>query len=203
MEGLQTLHSTSATFCSWSALTVHFLVGAHPLPTLNLEASGFPFWTLVSPLRTRLQNSLGSQSCSSMSRNRDYAMPSDSQTGLVWIKAMVERSSLPSTLLSAFAPIPLSFSCRPLQLHSPHLVIFLRQNRLLREEHRLQQPAYSQSWTSRAVCLDPLQHSHLCASVLADATRTSTASQSSLEMLEINGRYIVISVTSVSWCYLV
>src|SRR5271156_1887214 len=128
-----------------------------------------------------------------MSRNRDYAMPSDSQTGLVWMKVMVERPPLPSTLLSTFAPVLSSFSYRPLLLHSPHQVIFLRQNRLLREEHRLQQPAYSQSWTSRAVYLDPLQHSRLCASVLADATGASTASQSSLEMLEMNGRYIVIS----------
>jgi hypothetical protein len=34
----------------------------------------------------------------------------------------------------------------------------------------LQQPAYSQSWTSRGAYLDPLQHRRLCASVLADAT---------------------------------
>ena len=49
------------------------------------------------------------------------------------MKAMVERPPLSSTLLSTFAPVLSSFSYRPLLLHSPHQLIFLRHNRLLRE----------------------------------------------------------------------
>lgn len=124
MEGLQILHSTSAHLL--------FLECSHCPPPLRPSPVNFKSRSLGVPVFDHgvatpnpPPKLAGVPILLFMSRNRDYAMPSDFQTGPVWMKVMVERP-LPFTFLSTFAPALSSFSYRPLLLHSPHQV--MRQN---------------------------------------------------------------------------